>query len=175
MLNEENLDLLEISGGTYEAPAMSGKTSSADGDTPKASTVEREAYFLEFAKRAKKITTMPTMVTGGFRSKSVMEAALQNQALDFIGMGKPFACDPNVADNLITGKLEKVAQKTIKMSKPTLESVSEMAWAKSQIHRISNGKSPNPILPPLLNLIGSQISQRRDAKKYKTWLKEAHG
>jgi 2,4-dienoyl-CoA reductase-like NADH-dependent reductase (Old Yellow Enzyme family) len=170
MLNEEGLDLLEISGGTYEAPAMSGKTHSANNDQRKQSTIEREAYFLEFAKKAKKITKMPIMVTGGFRSKSVMEEALETEALDLIGMGKPFSSNPNVPKELISANLEKIELKNIKMSKPAFESVSEMAWAKSQIQRIAANKSPDPFLPPLLNMIRSQISQRKDAKRYKAWL-----
>jgi 2,4-dienoyl-CoA reductase-like NADH-dependent reductase (Old Yellow Enzyme family) len=170
MLNEENLDLLEISGGTYEAPAMSGKTPSPEDDQRKQSTIEREAYFLEFAKKAKRITNIPTMVTGGFRSKSAMEQALEAEALDLVGMGKPFASNPNTPKDLISGRYEKIELKNIKMSKPAFESVSEMAWAKSQIHRIAANKKPDPILPPLLNMIKSQITQRKDAKKYKEWV-----
>ncbi|UTW54973.1 NADH:flavin oxidoreductase/NADH oxidase family protein [Kordiimonas sp. SCSIO 12610] len=167
MLNVEKLDLLEISGGTYEAPAMSGKTPTSE------STLAREAYFLEFATKIKAITTIPIMVTGGFRSKGIMDEALETGALDIIGMGKPFACDPNVAQKLVENQIDKVRTKDIKMSKPAFESVSEMAWAKSQIQRISAGKNPDPIWPPLWNMIGSQITQRRDAKKYKEWLKTA--
>jgi 2,4-dienoyl-CoA reductase-like NADH-dependent reductase (Old Yellow Enzyme family) len=174
ILNTEKLDLLEISGGTYEAPAMAGKTApNNETDTnKKQSTIKREAYFLEFAKKAKTITDMPIMVTGGFRSRNIMEHALASEALDIIGMGKPFSTNPDIASDLITGRLEKITLKQIIMSKPALESVSEMAWAKSQIHRISRGKRPDPFLPPLLNMIQSQIHQRRDARKYKAWLKE---
>jgi 2,4-dienoyl-CoA reductase-like NADH-dependent reductase (Old Yellow Enzyme family) len=43
MLNAERVDLVELSGGSYESPAMQGRT--ADGRT-----LAREAYFLEFAK-----------------------------------------------------------------------------------------------------------------------------
>src|SRR6266496_6622624 len=50
-LDGESIDLLEISGGTYESPAMTG--SAAD------STRRREAYFLEFADAVREITTVP--------------------------------------------------------------------------------------------------------------------
>jgi 2,4-dienoyl-CoA reductase-like NADH-dependent reductase (Old Yellow Enzyme family) len=49
---------LEISGGTYESPAMNGGLSE--------STRRREAYFVEFAERMREITTVPLMVTGVF-------------------------------------------------------------------------------------------------------------
>ena len=47
MLNPLGLDLIELSGGSYEAPAMQG--SARDGRT-----LAREAYFLEFAKNLMK-------------------------------------------------------------------------------------------------------------------------
>jgi 2,4-dienoyl-CoA reductase-like NADH-dependent reductase (Old Yellow Enzyme family) len=62
-LDAENIDLLEISGGTYESPAMTG--------TIAESTRRREAYFLEFAESVREITTVPLMVTGGFRTKGI--------------------------------------------------------------------------------------------------------
>jgi len=43
-LGDAGIDLVEISGGTYEAPAMTGM---------RASTRAREAYFMEFAEKAR--------------------------------------------------------------------------------------------------------------------------
>jgi 2,4-dienoyl-CoA reductase-like NADH-dependent reductase (Old Yellow Enzyme family) len=60
MLEGKSVDLLEISGGSYESPAMVGR----------ASSLAREAYFLEFAERARKRTSLRLMVTGGFRTAS---------------------------------------------------------------------------------------------------------
>ena len=52
MLERIGVDLLEISGGSYESPAMVGeKGGGADVERPpKASTRAREAYFFEFAR-----------------------------------------------------------------------------------------------------------------------------
>src|SRR4051812_21470946 len=44
-LAEAGIELIEISGGTYEAPTMMGSAK------PKESTLKREAYFLEFAEK----------------------------------------------------------------------------------------------------------------------------
>lgn len=60
-LEKEGIDLIEISGGTYEASAMTGK---GVGD----STAAREAYFLPFAEKIRKAVKVPLMLTGGFRS-----------------------------------------------------------------------------------------------------------
>jgi len=171
MLNSEQLDLLEISGGTYEAPAMTGAT----GDDPapeklRESTKIREAYFLGFAKQARSYAEMPLMVTGGFRSKAGMEAALADGALDMVGMGKPFAHNPRIAADLLEGNTVGVELKKIKLPVAALSSMAEMAWAKSQMHRIAAGKKPAPFWGPFFNLIGTQIAQRKAAKAYQTWL-----
>ena len=53
-----------------------------------ASTVAREAFFLDFAKAIReKFRSVPLMVTGGFRTRQGMEAALREDACDIIGLG----------------------------------------------------------------------------------------
>ena len=54
----------------------------------KASTVAREAYFVDFALAMQEEVSIPLMVTGGFRRKQAMEEALANGA-DIIGIGRP--------------------------------------------------------------------------------------
>ena len=56
----------------------------------KQSTFEREAYFLDYIEKARKITDKPLLLTGGFRSVKVMEDALEEGKLDVIGLGRPF-------------------------------------------------------------------------------------
>ncbi|PCI62444.1 MAG: NADH oxidase [Kordiimonadales bacterium] len=174
MLNSEKLDLLEISGGSYEAPAMTGLV---DGksvvEEKSSSTTAREAYFLTFAKKARAYAKMPLMVTGGFRSRSGMEAALEDEAVDLIGMAKPFSHNPSIASDILTGKVERVDLKKIKLPIAALTSMADMAWSKSQMHRIAQGKRPAPRVGPFLNLVSSQITQRKAAKRYQQWLKRA--
>ncbi|CAE7850564.1 iccG, partial [Symbiodinium microadriaticum] len=56
----KSIDMVEISGGTYEKmEAM---------QTVKESTRQREAFFLDFAKKARDSTSIPLMLTGGFSS-----------------------------------------------------------------------------------------------------------
>ena len=166
-LNNEKLDLLEISGGTYESPAMAGRPS--DDTAKKESTKAREAYFLDYAAKARAIAKMPIMVTGGFRSKAAMEEALVSEALEVIGMGKPFSEMPDLPEKLISGAVAQVELKAIKMPVAAMATMAEMAWAKKQIHRIASNKSPNPLLPPFFVLMGSQMTQKKDVKRYKAW------
>ena len=45
------------------------------------------------------------MVTGGFRSISVMEDALTSSSTDLIGIGRPFVIDPSFPYKLLNGDI----------------------------------------------------------------------
>lgn len=102
-LEEASLDLLEISGGNYEEPSMMGSKTS-EGAAVAESTVRREAYFMEYAEQIRKVSKMPLMVTGGFRSKAGMEAALASGALDVIGLGRPMCVETDLPAKILAGE-----------------------------------------------------------------------
>ena len=110
MLNHESLDLLEISGGNYSAPAMIGKIG---GDHPLArkkaqSTLRREAYFTEYAKKVRPLAKMPLMMTGGFRTLGVMEEAVSSGDTDVIGLARPFCAGTDFCGRLLKGEISEV-------------------------------------------------------------------
>jgi 2,4-dienoyl-CoA reductase-like NADH-dependent reductase (Old Yellow Enzyme family) len=114
-LNDCRLDLLEISGGTYEQPRLlgySGEEGTAldAAGAPMAqkaeSTQRREAYFLDYAKAMRQVATMPLMLTGGFRSRAGMEEALAGGAVDVIGLARPLCTDTAVPRRLLAGSDE---------------------------------------------------------------------
>lgn len=170
MLNDEGLDFLELSGGSYESPAMSG---GAEAPPQKESTRLREAYFLVFAEELREIARMPLMVTGGFRSAAGIQDALASGALDIVGMAKPFAQDPDVAASLLSGRIEGVQLRRVRMPVPALGGLAEMAWAKRQMHRLAAGRSPDAWYGAVLNLALTQLEQGREAKRYQAWLRTA--
>jgi 2,4-dienoyl-CoA reductase-like NADH-dependent reductase (Old Yellow Enzyme family) len=107
-LERDGIDLLEISGGNYESMEMVG-VSNEDSAQPtrRASTVAREAYFVAFAAKIRPQIKIPLMVTGGFRTKAGMEAALASDAVDVIGMARPFAAEPQIAVKLLSGEIDE--------------------------------------------------------------------
>ena len=104
-LEAAGVDLLEISGGSYEQPKMMDMEGmeAADMPTMATSTANREAYFVDFAKVMKTELNMPLMVTGGFRSRAAMEHALDTGAADVIGLGRPMCADPDGPKMLLNG------------------------------------------------------------------------
>jgi 2,4-dienoyl-CoA reductase-like NADH-dependent reductase (Old Yellow Enzyme family) len=107
-LSDATLDLLEISGGTYEQPAMMGGVGNAATyeDPLKESTAKREAYFVEYAKAIQPAAAMPLMVTGGFRTREAMEHAVGDGSVDLVGIARPLCGDPESPGKLLRGEIE---------------------------------------------------------------------
>ncbi|MBA2674066.1 NADH:flavin oxidoreductase/NADH oxidase family protein, partial [Ramlibacter sp.] len=82
LLDPLGLDFIEVSGGTFERPASFGH------GLPE-STLKREGYFLEMARRARDATRVPLIVTGGLRSAAAIEQALADGSCDLVGLARP--------------------------------------------------------------------------------------
>jgi 2,4-dienoyl-CoA reductase-like NADH-dependent reductase (Old Yellow Enzyme family) len=108
-LQEASIDLIEISGGTYEQPKLLGLAGMEEEEKQNVaqSTMMREAYFVDFAVAMRKKVTVPLMVTGGFRQRTAMEQALESGAADLIGLGRPM-CVMTDAPNQLTAGLEEL-------------------------------------------------------------------
>ncbi|PJG86359.1 NADH:flavin oxidoreductase/NADH oxidase family protein [Conservatibacter flavescens] len=135
------VDLLEISGGNYESPAMM--------EGVKDSTKKREAYFLDYADKARAVIgDVPLVITGGFRSMAAMNDALADGSTDMIGMAKPYAVMPDVADKLTSGSLTHIAtppvRTGIKAIDKRLGGLLEIYWYTKQLHLLGQGKPANP-------------------------------
>lgn len=146
-IDAAGIDLIEVSGGTYEAPAMAG----VKAEKRKASTLAREAYFLEFAERIRQEVRCHLMVTGGFRTVQGMNTALASGACDFIGIARPFAVEPDLAHHLLAGQDVRYGVDKIKTGIPLVDkmAIMEIIWYAAQFKDIAQGKQPNPKLSPL--------------------------
>ena len=141
LLDAENIDLIEISGGTYELPAMTGVYT-------KKSTREREAYFLDYVKKVRKSLKVPLMLTGGFRTVATMERAIADGELDVIGLARPFTLYPDLANRIFEGNLTFLDVPIPKTGIKMIDSSGfvDIKWHEIHIHRLGEGKKPNPKL-----------------------------
>lgn len=183
-LAQLGLDLLEISGGTYEQMALFGDTG-ADEERKAESTRRREAYFLEYARdiRASLLDT-PLMVTGGFRTPELMRDVVESGEVDVIGVGRPFCVEPDLARKLLAGSNEALPapEKSIRLgpgwlgrassirSIRTLNGQAEVAWFYRQIIELSEGGEPNVPLGAWSALLGhfgreAGVARRRTFKE----------
>lgn len=145
LLGNEGIDLIEISGGTYEKPAM------ITGDRKK-STIAREAYFLSYIEKARKLTKTPLLLTGGFRSVAVMDKALEEGNLDVVGLARPFCLYPNLANQIFDGSVKRFEAPIPRIGIRFLDQLGgvELPWYELQIQRLGKGKSPKKNLLGIL-------------------------
>lgn len=152
LLGAEGMDLIEISGGTYEKPAMTGINK-------KKSTQEREAYFLDYIKKVRKLLKTPLMLTGGFRTVATMEQAIADGALDVVGMARPFSLYPDLPNQIFEGNLTHldVPTPTTGLKMIDTSGFVDIMWHEIHIRRLGEGKTPNPKLSPF-SVIGHNLS-----------------
>ena len=157
-LADMGIDLVEVSGGTYEAPAMTGLEKYKS--KRKESTLKREAYFLSFAEKVRHETSVPLMVTGGFRTQQGMADALRLGAMVIIGIARPLAIDPEFSRKLLTQDAVESPIKAIKTGIKKIDDLAmmEIAAYSQQIKRIAKGKEIKPNENPLLGLIKVLLS-----------------
>ena len=160
LLNDENIDLLEISGGTYEQAKFLGYDKlSID---PKAnvllkrSAVAREAYFLSYAEKISSQLSLPLMVTGGFRTAEGINTALSSVCC-MVGIARPLCSDPLAVKKLFLREIESlpvfedklsIGKKWLSITSPVtlikaLNALSIISWYYVQLRRMGNGLDPD--------------------------------
>ena len=153
-LAEAGIDMVEISGGTYESPVMTG-----EAPQQKASTRAREAYFLDFAEKVRAAVKTPLMVTGGFRSQAGMNEALRSGALDLVGISRLMAVDPDAPAALLRGSdsPHRVRAITTGIKAVDRMTIMEVAWYARQLKRIANGQPTRPNESGLKAFLGTVV------------------
>ncbi len=182
-LEHAGVDLIEISGGTYEQPRLLGLEGMEppEEQSVAASTLAREAYFVDFARAMKETITVPLMVTGGFRSRAAMEEALAQGAADVIGLARPLCAAPDGAAQLLAGAAELPrSEKSLALFPPTLSfltrikplrAISSFAvqfWYYSQIYALGRTGQTDPAKSVFASLLEVERTQ-------KAWLKARRG
>jgi len=182
-LEAAGIDLLEVSGGSYESPAMIGiGGDGSEGRLPrkKASTIAREAYFFEFARSLRQRLMMPIMLTGGLRSRRGMRAAL-DEGIDVLGVARPVCVDPRAIKRLVAGELDALEcwEDRIRRDRGffssnspialvrTLSSFSRIYWFYAQLYRLGRGERVAPGLGPLKAMFEVMSTEKRILTEHK--------
>lgn len=162
LLGELAVDMVELSGGSYEAPAMQGE--SRDGRT-----LAREAYFLEFATDVQEIARMPLMVTGGVRRLAVAQTVVES-GVAVVGMATALALNPALPREWFQGDYAEPQLPPVRWKNKPLVALANMALVKYQLRRMGGNKRPNPSVSPLWALLLQQADSMLRAKKYRKWI-----
>ncbi|MFG3258705.1 NADH:flavin oxidoreductase/NADH oxidase family protein [Streptomyces sp. NPDC048172] len=174
MLEPLGVDLIELSGGSYESPAMTGRPAEArdraGGDARgDARTRAREAYFLDLARDLARTSPVPLMLTGGITRRETAEAVLDS-GVALIGMGTALAVTPDLPERWRNGREADGRIRPVTWSDKALASAASMAQVRHQMRRVSRGGEPRPGTHPARALLCEQLQQRRALRRYRTWL-----
>jgi len=142
----EAVDLIEISGGNYESPAMAGSAA--------ASTRAREAYFLDYARTVRQIAgDVPLAVTGGFRSRAGIADALHAGDCDIVGLARPTVTTTDAADAVLAERVDVLDAPELRygmrsilgrfVDVKALDGVLNISWNTDQLHRLGAGLPPD--------------------------------
>jgi 2,4-dienoyl-CoA reductase-like NADH-dependent reductase (Old Yellow Enzyme family) len=189
ILNETSLDLLEISGGTYEGFAALDLQLASPNQSriikPARSTIAREAYFLKYAEEMKKHIQIPLAVTGGFRSTRGMNEALESRACDIIGLGRPLCPEPDIVNELLSGEKESATlyENHVSFGPGILglnspinyikanNKATQVFWCYRQILKMAEGKDVDPKMSLLKATINHFIDDAKGSKAYRNYWK----
>lgn len=182
-LNDAGVDLLEVSGGSYEQPAMMDMDGAEARyeDTKRDSTRRREAYFLTYAEEIRAVTHMPLMVTGGFRTRTGMEEALSCGACDVIGIARPLCVDPDFPKKLMNGEIDNAPswEKMMRIGPgvfgpnsgvdlfKALNAFAVMAFFYENLYRLADGRETKQQMALLPAFLKYQIGEARAARALK--------
>ncbi|KVN00653.1 NADH:flavin oxidoreductase/NADH oxidase family protein [Burkholderia stagnalis] len=160
-LNDEAVDLVELSGGSYESPAMQGRT--ADGRT-----LAREAYFLTFARDIAAVATMPMMTTGGIRRQAVAESVLA-EGVAVVGMATALACVPDLPTRWRSGQAIDAPGVHVRWRDKAAAGLATMALVKRRLRAIAAGRRPRRRYSAVLTLVLDQLRMRKLTQRYRQW------
>ncbi len=159
LLSDLNIDFVELSGGSYEAPAMQGKTADER-------TLAREAYFLEFAKTISEKSSVPIMTTGGI-SRLGVASTVVSSGVALVGIATACAYYPSLAKIWQTKPNFIASLPVVTLKDKTLAGLATMALVKRQIRRMGQGKLAKINASAVFTLIGDQIRAIKLTKRYK--------
>ncbi len=179
-LDEAGVDLIEISGGNYEQPKMTGMDAGGPADEPlvSKSTKAREAYFSQFAPAIReRLKRAKLMVTGGFKTVAGMADAIRNDGIDLIGLARPLSLYPEMPAAMLGGKVAAFPAwedrvrlgpgvlgptSSIRMIK-AINGFGAVAWYNEQLLRLGRGDDPNPRMSFLSALVQGRKRQQEAA------------
>jgi len=129
LLEQNQFDFVELSGGTYEKLAFGHQ---------RESTKKREAFFLEFAELiAPAINKTKAYITGGLKTVGAMVDTLK--VVDGVGLARPVCQEPRLCKDILEGRVKGAIKQDVDMENFGLTNV----IAGTQIRQM--GKDQEPI------------------------------
>ncbi|NNG38374.1 NADH:flavin oxidoreductase/NADH oxidase family protein [Flexivirga sp. ID2601S] len=162
LLEPLGVDLVELSGGSYESPAMSGRP--ADDRTS-----AREAYFLDLAADLARTSALPLMLTGGISRLDTARRVLDHHVA-VVGMATALAVTPDLPQRWQQGQEVTRTLRPVTWSNKALASLAGMSLVRHQMRRVAAGREPRLGTRPATAFLADQRVQRKALRRYGPWL-----
>lgn len=144
VLEKAGISWLEVSGGNYESPSMTGLTDR--GGKMRDSTASREAYFLDYAREIRERVSIPLMLTGGLRTAQVMAKVIAEGHVDMVGLARPMALEPELPKRILSGEAESALSVNPRVGVKLFDSLIALEWSVRQMRRMAVGLEPKATL-----------------------------
>jgi 2,4-dienoyl-CoA reductase-like NADH-dependent reductase (Old Yellow Enzyme family) len=163
MLEPLGVDLVELSGGSFESPVMAVRW--ADERTE-----AREAYFLDLATELAGTSPVPLMLTGGITRRETAERVLAG-GVALVGVGTALAGTPDLPDRWRRGSEADGQLRMATWPDKLLASAAGLALVRRQLRRLARGAEPALDSHPAFALVTDQLHQRQALRRYRSWLR----
>lgn len=100
-LESMGVDALEISGNVH------GKARSMAGEVFDGFEIQKEGYFLQYAKIIADLVNLPIITVGGFKNFDYIEESLNGSKIELFGLSRPFLAEPNLIKRWKDGDIKK--------------------------------------------------------------------
>ncbi|KAF4440219.1 hypothetical protein F53441_12361 [Fusarium austroafricanum] len=135
LIQKEDIDYINLSGGSYEDPQMMSTGSSLKSSSTKARSSIREGFFLRTSQEIhSRFPELTLIVSGGFRSRNGVNGALDSGACDLIGVGRPAVKYPNLpAQIMFNGNINDTEARF------DVEAAPGAGWLASKVRSVGAG------------------------------------
>ncbi|CAE7588351.1 iccG [Symbiodinium natans] len=138
-LEKASVDLVEVSGGTYEHMVCMGQ-----------SDQDKEGTFLDFAREVRqRVPGLPVMATGGFRSFAFCCDAVRSGGCDVVGLCRPLCLQPDLPLRWLRGEEVDASSYRVRLQVPFFQSLLipglSYFWHQRQLQRLGSGEPVEPI------------------------------
>lgn len=165
-LDARGLDLIEISGGTYESAKMFEETVPT-----RESSRRREAFFIDYVEKALSRVRTPMMLTGGLRTREGLDSAIAS-GVHVAGIARPMAIEPDLPAAFLEGRAQHAQPVKLATGIANLDSLIQGSWYQAQLDRMGRGLEPDLRLGRLRARSGTSrrvVGRRGPRRQARRW------
>lgn len=159
MLEASSVDILEVSGGCYESPAMQGKPANAR-------KLAQEAYFKDFARCIGESTSIPVMTTGGINRLAVAESVLES-GCELIGMASALASTPDLVKKWQQNPMYRGQTPRCEWRDKPMASLATVAMVRRNLRRLGYDLTPSYKPTAWWSLVLDRVRNKSLTKRYR--------